>query len=159
MFLSYDPATGHFMWRQRRGGRAVAGAEAGSINNRGYRWICIDGCLYLAHRLAWLYVYGVWPSAEIDHIDGDPANNRLANLREATRAENGRNLRRRADNTSGAKGVCFEKSVGRWRASINVNGSQRHLGYFNTVKDATAAYDAAALRHHGEFARVNGRRM
>ena len=85
--LAYDPSSGHFTWRVRRG-RAAAGKQAGYPQSRGYIQIGVRGSLYLAHRLAWLYMTGEWPVAEIDHRDGVINNNKWENLRPATRPEN-----------------------------------------------------------------------
>jgi len=91
----------------------------------------------------------------IDHMNGNGLDNRRANLRPATRAENGRNSRRRVDNTSGFKGVVFDKPRGKWRSRIRVDDGRIHLGMFTDPIAAARAYDAAALEHHGEFASLN----
>lgn len=152
--LDYDPATGSFTWRENRGGTARRGGRAGSINVLGYVDIGVSGRRCLGHRLAWLYVHGAWPPHEIDHINGNPADNRIANLRLATRTQNVRNTRRRHDNSSGVKGVYWIARCGKWRADIRVAGKGKHLGYFNRIEDAAAAYERAAAKHFGEFART-----
>lgn len=96
------------------------------------------------------YITG-WPL--VDHIDGNGLDNRRANLRPATSSENSQNRRMRSDNTSGLKGVSLIR--GRWRARIYLDGAQCHLGYFPTPEEAALAYDAAAIKHFGEFARLN----
>jgi hypothetical protein len=149
--LAYDPETGEFTNRGRRGNTGRAGKAAGSRNSRGYVTVSIGGYNYLAHRLAWIYVTGTWPVAEIDHINGDGADNRFANLREATRGENARN-RARQNNTSGFKGVVGRGT--RWEAKIYYDGREIYLGTFATPEEAHAAYAKAALEHHGEFARM-----
>jgi hypothetical protein len=150
--LMYDPETGIFTWRVRRGGTANAGTVAGSTDTTGHLQIKIDGKLYLAHRLVWLYVHGYWPSLEIDHRDGEKQNNRLKNLRLATSADNSRNTPAKNTNTSGIKGVSWFK--GRWVAQINVSGKKFYLGRFVEKESAGLAYAEAAHRYHGEFARV-----
>lgn len=151
--LSYDPDTGLFCWRVRRRGirrgRDVAGARKGL----GYWHIRINYQLHMAHRLAWLYVNGEWPVGPLDHINGNPGDNRIANLRIATGAENSRNISKHARNTSGLRGVDFRKGMGRWRATIMVDRKKMHLGYFDTAAEAARAYDEAASRLHGEFGR------
>jgi hypothetical protein len=92
---------------------------------------------------------------EVDHIDGNGLNNVRSNLRLATHAQNKWNIGIRAHNKSGYTGVCFHKQAGRWWATINVNGRQISLGLFDEIEDAARARDAAALKYHGEFARLN----
>jgi hypothetical protein len=119
--LHYDPETGVFTRKLLRGAKR-AGAIAGSANWKGYICIHINGRNYRAHRLAWLYVTGNWPYAQIDHVDRDKANNKFANLREATNKQNHENLdRRRKDNTSGHRGVYWYKPYRRWMAIIRHN--------------------------------------
>lgn len=161
--LSYDPETGIFTWLRRPGidrctntwNTRFVGTVAGSINDQGYRVICIDRSDYRAHRLAWAYANGDWPSAEIDHINGDRSDNRIANLRQASRGENMRNSRKRRDNTSGRKGVTWDNRERKWHARIKHAKKCRSLGYFNTAEAAAQAYADAARRLHGEFARVD----
>lgn len=151
--LDYDPETGVFCWRNAAGrnGRIPAGTIAGYGSSDGHLQIRIGGRSFFLHRLAWLYVHGRWPAHQIDHRDGNPANNALSNLREATHAQNKWNEKaRRCD---GRKGV---RRLGRrWQAAIRIGGGHRlHLGTFDTADQAHAAYAAAALVHHGEFARL-----
>jgi hypothetical protein len=150
--LDYDPETGVFRWRARRGGRAYANAVAGTIACRhGYRQILVDLKLFLAHRLAWLYVYGEWPPGCLDHINRQRDDNRIANLRLATMAQNCANARVRCNNTSGFPGVRKHKQ--KWTAYIKYNGRQIHLGMFDAPEKAHKAYRAAAVAYFGEFAR------
>jgi len=147
--LDYDPATGLFTWKIRRGCRP-AGAEAGTLSH-GYIVIRIDGKSHQAHRLAFLVVNGYMPK-EIDHINGDPSDNRIINLRQATRQENVRNTGMRVNNTSGYKGVYWDKSNGKWQAQAqDANGKRKTLGRFPTPEAASAAYESYASRHYGEF--------
>ena len=146
--LAYNPTTGLFTNTQQRGRRGALGAVTGSVNGSGYVQIKLTGKCYQAHRLAWLYEYGVFPVADIDHIDQDKTNNRIANLRTATRSENKQNVGLQRNNTSGYKGVVWAKHVSKWRAEIKINRKLRHLGYFTDVVDATAAYAAAAIMFH-----------
>jgi hypothetical protein len=150
--LEYDQETGDFRWRKRKAIRIAAGQIAGGVSKpSGYWLICIDGCLYRAHQLAWLYVTGQWGRPLIDHRDGNPANNRWSNLRCATRSENSHNRGLQRNNTSGFKGVSLHK--GKWRAQIRKDGRIRVLGAFPTPQEAHAAYVAAARELFGEFAR------
>jgi hypothetical protein len=151
--LAYDPETGVFTRRVSRGPMS-AGSTAGYPDRDGYLMVCIDYQAYFAHRLAWLYTFGEWPSEDIDHIDRNPSNNALANLRPASRSENLANTKARRDNTSGKKGVWWHKSAKKWAAGITVKRRAHHLGLFESIEDAAAAYEHAAKKHFGEFARV-----
>jgi len=149
--LDYDPATGAFTWRVAPSRSVKAGSRAGRINGHGYRRIKIDRRLYQASRLAWLYMTGAWPAGEIDHINRIRDDERIANLREATRREQEGNKGLQANNTSGNRGVYWHTQKWRWAAQIYTSGRNRHLGLFATKEDAAAAYDAAAREHFGEF--------
>lgn len=151
--LNYDPETGEFTWLASRTGTARAGTIAGRVNH-GYRRISIDGTKYLAHRLAWLHVHGAWPAGDIDHIDMNRSNNRIANLREATTSQNKGNSRAYSNNTSGVKGVCWNKNGRFWQAQIRFQGKKLHLGCFGDINDAAAAYEKAAAELFGEFGRA-----
>ena len=151
--LIYDPATGIFTRRVSRQG-FHAGTQAGVIHKAsGYVYIGVDRKRYRAHRLAWLYMTGEWP-VEIDHDNTIRSDNRWSNLREATRSQNNANAQRRADNTSGHKGVSWVARVNRWRAYITSHGRQCHLGYFRDYRGAIDARDAAFQQQFGEFARL-----
>lgn len=147
--LSYDSETGEFIWLKgsnplnRRVGRT-----AGSLAQSGYICISVHGVSYLAHRLAWLHVHGVWPAAEIDHINGIRHDNRLVNLREADHSLNMANAR--VIRKSRLKGTsrCRDK----WQARITVGQKTTHLGTFSTAQQAHAAYVAAAKKLFGPFA-------
>ena len=149
--LDYDPATGVFTWLVQTRNRVRPGSRAGAINGRGYRQIRIDGRAYQASRLAWLWVNGAWPAATVDHINRRRDDDRIANLREATRREQEGNKGLLATNTSGNRGVFWSAHKERWRVQIYTNGQQRYLGDFRTKEEASAAYDAAAREHFGEF--------
>lgn len=153
--LDYSPETGQFRWKVTRNARfARAGDVAGSLDRHGYRQIKIDGRLHLAHRLAWLWKYGEWPEGDLDHINLNADDNRIANLRLATRSENHANRRARVDSKSGLKGVHFEKARGCWIAHIVWRGKRRKIGRFATAEEAYDAYCKAAKEQWGEFARL-----
>jgi hypothetical protein len=137
--LHYDPETGIFKWLVHKGSRALVGAIAGTIKPNGYLHINIDRKTYLNHRLAWLYVHSTWPQYEIDHIDGDKINNRLANLRDATRKQNAENQKLLIINTSGYRGVSWSKREKKWRAELKNDGKKMHLGYYEKLEDAALA--------------------
>ena len=151
--LDYDPETGVFVWKVSRS-RKRAGSVAGSKHSAGYINIRIDGPKYLAHRLAWFFTTGKWPREQIDHINCVRADNRFENLRESSPGENARNSLLDARNTSGAKGVSWDATHGRWKAQIMVNGARVYLGYFDHVEDAAAAYADASARLHKDFGRL-----
>lgn len=146
--LHYDPETGMFIWCVKPSRRVKSGAAAGGIDSKRYRVIRIDGVYYKAHRLAWLYVHGRFPIRDIDHINGVRDDNRIANLREATRAENGQNRKKNINNTSGFHGVSWDSANRKWRASIQVNSRPKRLGLFDAPESAHAAYLAAKAELH-----------
>ena len=148
--LSYDPITGSFIWKNPIRA-ALKGRIAGCINGFGYRVIRVEGKDFYAHRLAWLYVTGKWPKTILDHIDGNPDNNAFVNLREATKAANGANRGKQANNTTGFKGV--RKHFRKWVAQITIDGVNTYLGIFDSPEEASAAYELAAKQEYGEFAR------
>jgi hypothetical protein len=156
--LNYDAETGEFYWVFGRG-RVSAGSIAGSQKKEPdglfYLHIGIDGTQYRAHRLAWLYVHGEWPRQHIDHIDGNPLNNAISNLREATNSENARNRGKTKRNKSGFKGVHWSNTKKRWVATIRHHGKKKDLGSFKDAKAAHDAYVSAALELHGSFARLS----
>lgn len=148
--LSYDPETGVFRWRVSRGG-VRAGDAAGAVIGAGYVYISIDDHPYLAHQLAWLLMTGEWPQATVDHRDRCKTNNRWANLRDATKAQQLMNRTAPKHNTSGVRGVCWDRRSGRWRATINVNRRHIDLGRFVTKAEAVAARAAGEREHFGEY--------
>lgn len=145
----YDPLSGTFVRLRSVPGASAAcgtasqraGAAVGlSARKDGYIGIVVDGRRYMAHRLAWLYVFGEWPRQEIDHVDGQRANNAIANLRDVSRTQNNQNRQRaRCDSGSGMLGA-FPDGRGRFRASIKINGKATGLGRYDTASEASAAY-------------------
>lgn len=152
--FDYRPDTGEFRRSISRRGVAMSGTLAGSKTRHGYLSIRINKKHYFSHRLAWLYVYGKWPSGGLDHIDGDKTNNRIANLREATESQNQAN-RFKGWGVSGLKGVNFHKSAKKWMSRITKGRSMIYLGLFDTPEEAYKAYCAAAINLFGEFAPLN----
>lgn len=136
--LDYNPSNGEFKWRNPTH-HYLSYRSAGNMKNGWYTRININGEIYLAHRLAWLYTYGVWPS-EIDHINRNKADNRIINLREVKRSTNMANSENRSNNTSGFKGVTFDR--GKWQAQIVYEGKRYNLGRFSSAEDAGKAYKA-----------------
>jgi|DEB0MinimDraft_10_1074344.scaffolds.fasta_scaffold06694_3 hypothetical protein len=153
--LDYNPKTGVFRWKMRASPRASAGGIAGCINAKGYRIIRIDKCNYREHRLAWFYMNGEWPPKWIDHVNRNRADNRISNLRLANAKDNAGNAGLFSTNTSGFRGVTQRKTVNKrpYQASIRIHGRLQYLGMFATAEEASAAYEAAASKHFGEFHR------
>lgn len=135
-------------------GSKVVGSIAGCVAPSGYVLINIDGRLFRAHRLAWFYVYGEWPVADVDHINRGRADNRIVNLREASRSQNLANKRCDERNKSGSKGVSWDKERGLWAAFIKKDKKSRFLGRYKTKQEASAAYWQAATTLFGQFARA-----
>ncbi len=146
--LSYNSETGIFAWKNPPSNRVKVGDEAGAIHSRN-KYICIrlDSSAHLAHRLAWLYTYGVWPQDQIDHIDGIRNNNCIANLCEVNSVENHKNTKLHGRNTSGNPGVSFYKKRAKWTASISVDGKRKHLGIFVDKGDAIQARKKAEIEY------------
>src|SRR5215472_14431161 len=165
--LDYDRKAGKFFWRTRKvfshhdrtWNTRYAGTLAGHPKAPyGYNHIKINDQQYRAARLAWLWMTGSWPDDEVAHIDTDPTNDRWRNLRVATPSQQKMNRGMRSNNTSGAKGVWYDKrraAGARWRAEILAYGKKYRLGSFPTLLDAKAARDEAAKRLHGKFARTD----
>jgi hypothetical protein len=173
--LHYNPQTGQFRWR-RGINHWRAGLPAGTEGNYGakghpyiviglgttskgvqnrYVLVGVKKRVYRAHRLAWLYVHGEWPKGEIDHVNGDGTDNRIANLRDATASQNGMNRGLRSNNTSGHRGVSWSKRSQKWVVHIGLGGKIMHLGLFDTIEEAIAVRAEASQRLHGAFARTD----
>lgn len=145
--LRYDKRTGVFYWRIAQSRRVRAGARAGKVRAiTGYRSVQIDSKNYLEHRLAWLYVYGQFPNGNLDHKNRIKTDNQIANLREATKSQNGANAKTQRD---GLKGASRQGKW--WYAFIRHYGKQEYLGCFRTEEAAHAAYCKAAKKLHGKF--------
>jgi hypothetical protein len=144
--FEYSPDTGIVL--RKKTGRAV-----GCVLDTGHMIVGIDGKMFGLHRVIWKMMIGNDPmDHQIDHIDGDGLNNRWSNLRAASHAENARNSRFSRRNSSGVKGICWEKRVGKWRAGIGSEGRFLFLGHFNDLEVAAAVVRAARIQHHGKFA-------
>jgi hypothetical protein len=150
--LSYDSETGIFTWIIRTSQRTPAGSVAGTIDSKGYRKIWFDGQQWLAHRLAWLFETGEDPGdLSLDHINRKKDDNRIENLRLATGRQQNGNQSLQVDNTSGFRGVSYNKKNNKWLAKLQIAGCTKFLGYFVLKEDAAAAYQKAAADHFGEF--------
>lgn len=157
--LHYDPVTGVFTWKVRTKETApfqkqihcwngrFANVTAGSKTTLGYIGITLLSVHQKAHRLAWLYVYGELPKSDIDHINGNRADNRIANLRAVSRRQNTQNAKIKSNNTSGYNGVSWRRRERKWYAKISSNGKEVFLGCFGDLQDAIAARRAANIQH------------
>ena len=146
--MIYEPESGVFLWKVRGPGRMM-GKALGTKNWDGYLAMKIMGELYYAHRVAWLYTHGVWPESAIDHKDRNRSNNAISNLRLATHSQNSARKRTKR-HVAPARGV-MPQGPG-FVSRIYMNGKRHYLGYFKTVEEASAAYQAKAKEIHGEFA-------
>jgi hypothetical protein len=148
--LDYNPETGDLVWKIRLSRVKpgdIAGCARGNGVGKNYRAVRVQREAYLAHRLVWLIVTGEWPVGHIDHHDGDGMNNAWVNLRDVTRQENCKNVRRRIDNTAGATGVSWDQSRNRFSAYIGVDRKVRKLGRFKTFEEAVVARKAAEIEY------------
>jgi hypothetical protein len=150
--LNYNPESGVLAWKVRSSSRRGPGDSAGSLHRFGYIIVRVGGKAYKAHRLAWLLHYGKWPEDQVDHVNGDRADNRIANLRAATASENGQNLHRRKTGATGFLGVTQSKGPRsktlKFQAQIQSNGEYFYLGRFSTPEEAHAAYLEAKANLH-----------
>jgi len=160
-FLRYEPKTGKLFWKPRdvsffKTDRACNSWNAKYENKEaltacksgGYRHGCILSRQHLAHRVAWALHHGVWPSDQIDHINGDTADNRILNLRVVTPQENQMNTKMRRNNTSGVMGVGWRNDMAKWAANIQIEGRRKHLGLFEDKSDAIAARSEAEAQYN-----------
>lgn len=123
--LDYSPETGEFTWKKYRGGGSGVGTRAGYLRKSGYRVVDLRECgKVLEHILAWFYIYGEWPSSELDHLNGIRDDNRIANLVLSNRASNCRNMAKRLDNSSGIVDVCFVRRDSLWQVQIGTDSGR-----------------------------------
>jgi hypothetical protein len=158
--LRYDFKTGELFWLPRDASlfktersyktwnTRYGSKQAGGLNNGGYFLVGLSGRRFFAHRVAWAIHHGAWPVDQIDHINGEPGDNRIANLREVTHQVNLKNQKLRCDSTSGVVGVSWHKRSAKWCAHIGVDGKLNHLGYFDSIEDAAAARAEAETEHN-----------
>ena len=149
--LDYNPETGIFKRKTSKGG-FDAGTIVGTKRSKSIN-IIIDYTSYKAHRIAWKIFYDQEPPFLIDHIDNNPYNNAILNLREANLNQNLYNSKKSIKNTTGYKGVSFHKLSQKFRATIRINNKAVHLGLYETAEDAYSEYCKAAKKHFGEYAR------
>lgn len=154
--LSYDPSTGEWVWIKPSKRGMKPGAVAGTKTHKsGYGQVCVDGKLYLTHRLAWFYMTGTWPEHEVDHKDGVPGHDQWDNLRKATVLQNRHNVKGHKDSSTGVKGVSWVAKRGVYLARICHEGAKLFLGTFGSLQEASAARKEAELRYFGKFASLH----
>lgn len=151
--LEYNPESGVFTWKVKRRGPNIVGGRAGCENGpRGYCSIKVGGVIYLQHRLVWFYMTGEWPQFDIDHRNGYRKDNRFSNLRSTTRKQNLENQKLHRDNTSGFRGVTFDKRTSRFVARVTHRGRGYHVGIFDSPEQAAVAAktkrDELFTHHH-----------
>lgn len=156
--LDYDRDTGIFRWKQQVKYDKPVGSIAGTVRRFGYVYIGVCGSgQFAAHRLAWMMYYGHDPVGEVDHIDGNPSNNSIKNLRLASSSEQKQNKCVQSNNRSGLKGAYYHTchKGKKWRSQIKTKDGLVYLGYYHTAEEAHAAYGRAAMLYFGKFAKVS----
>lgn len=148
--LNFDPQTGVFT-RRTKTTRSPVGEVVGSMHHKGYLRMSVDGRIYWAHRLAWLHEKGEWPNGALDHINRIRTDNRIANLREASSAENNCNVTIPKTNTSGVKGVSWNEECRKWRVKVVMNRKPYYGGMFSCIEDANQVVTALRAKLHGAF--------
>lgn len=149
--MRYCPQTGVFIWVKPANSR-MCGRRAGTVNSSGRRQIKIGDKFYKEHRLAWLYVYGEFPKGDLDHIDRNPLNNRISNLRLATKSQNSLNRGKPRHCSNPVKGVRFIAEKGKWRSYGNFQKKSVHIGYFDDLELAALVSSEFRDKYHGNFA-------
>lgn len=154
--FQYEEATGIFRRRNDSDNRRwKSGRVCGWVGTGGYRYLLVDGSVFRASSIAWLYVTGRWPECEVDHENKNAGDDWFHNLRPATKSQNQWNKNKYARNTSGFKGVTWNKNHGKWQAQIGFREKMLYLGSFADPVDAASAYDREAALLFGEFAVLN----
>lgn len=148
----FEYKDGELFWKiKTKRPQQKIGDRAGTVIGDGRRYVSVDKARYGEHRIIYFMHHG-YTDLFIDHRDRNPNNNRIENLRAATKGQNEQNTEKRTTNTSGFKGVSFYPNKNKWRATITVNGRQKSLGYHQNPEAAFAAYKEAAVKYYGAFA-------
>lgn len=150
--FKYDPETGDIFWISSGRGK-IKKRPAGTQELSGYKGIVINGKRIRSHIIAWALYHNKWPEDQLDHINGIKTDNRIANLREATNSQNGKNFKIKSNNKSGTTGVVYDKINNKWRATIKIDGRQINLGRFIKIEDAISARMHAEIKYFGEWRR------
>ncbi len=155
--LDYDASDGTFKWKYRQDASKAwntrwPGKNAGFARKDGYVLIRINNKRYLAHRLAWFLHHGTWPNLFLDHINKNPNDNRIENLRECTTAENGWNRNAQSNASTGFKNVNVDRNRNKYQVKVSAYGKTHWVGYFNTIEESIEARDKYLKQLHGKFA-------
>lgn len=153
-YLEYFPDTGVFLWKKKSNRCVIVGSEAGVVYSSGYKGINLLGKQYSAHRVAWAMQKKEWPHV-IDHVNGNKGDNRWCNLRDTDYSGNGANAKIKLANKTGFKGVAWHQARGKYKAQIRKDYKPISLGFFKKAAQAARAYDAAAIKLFGNFAKTN----
>ena len=145
--LHYDPTRGKLVWKRPTSNRVSVGDVAGYTRYDGYIEVKVKGERFLAHRLIWFLHYGEWPEDQLDHIDHNPSNNKIENLRQSDNFINHRNMSLSSRNKSGACGIYWEEDRGKWLTQARIKGKTKTLGRFPTFEEAVAVRQAANRQH------------
>lgn len=148
----FEYKEGHLFWKKQSSSNIRIGSKAGNVTPRGYIQVKIFNKRYYAHRLVYFMFNGYFPE-EVDHIDGNKGNNRIENLRAATKAQNQHNARKNINNTSGVKGVTWDKQNKKWKSQCGYNNKNHYLGHFVDLKMAKQAVEQFRKQYHNEYAR------
>jgi len=151
-YFIYIPETGVFLNRITRSNQAKEGHQSGCVDQTGYIYIYFKMTRLLAHRMAWMYMYGIEPDGQIDHINGDRTDNRIANLRVSTAHQNARNRGLSKNSSTGFKNISWNAERGSWEVSIKMNGKKAFFKRFKILQEAQRAAISAREELHGEFA-------
>jgi len=147
-----DYKEGKLFWKKQPSSVIPVGSEAGHTNARGYIQVKIFNKRYYAHRLVYFIFNGYFPQ-EVDHIDGIKSNNKIENLRASTKSQNNMNAKKRKDNTSGIKGITWDKRCKKWKTYLQSNKIRYYLGSYKDIEMATQVINEFRKQHHNEYAR------
>jgi len=147
----YGTSTGNFYRKTSPCNSVKIGDKAGTVKANGYTYIRFQGKQQAAHRLAWLFIYGRWPTKRLDHINGDKADNRMCNLRLVTQSENQLNRKLCSRSSTGIKGVSTHSASGKYQVTLSVDGVKRHFGLFGSIELAELVARGAREKYHGEY--------
>lgn len=157
--FNVDFEKGLLFWKKQVGARAKIGALVGTKDPSGYFRAHLNSQRFLIHRAIWAMKHGEWPQGIVDHINGDPSDNRIINLRLANKSQNNANSSKaQKNNKLGVKGVSFDKKSKKYRADIRKNYKRIHLGWYQTIEEASAAYIAASQHYYGEYSPFTNQR-